>query len=114
MGPPLDSTQAYSSRTPNSISSSLLRRIRAGEQDAWRRLVALFGPVVYRWSREFGVPVADAADVVQEVFRTVAAGIERFRRDADDDTFRGWIWAITRNKARDHFRIRRELGNLFG
>lgn len=114
MSPPVNASQAHSSQTPSSISSSLLQRIRAGEQDAWRRLVGLFGPVVYRWSREFGVQAADAADVVQEVFRTVAAHAERFHRDSKEDTFRGWLWTITRNKARDHFRTRRSQPSALG
>jgi len=46
----------------------------------------------------------DAADVTQEVFKSVASSIDRFRRDRAGDSFRGWLWTITRNKIRDHFR----------
>src|SRR5690349_18372378 len=46
----------------------------------------------------------DAADVAQEVFRTVAARIQDFRRDRPGDTFRGWLWTITRHKIGDHLR----------
>jgi RNA polymerase sigma-70 factor, ECF subfamily len=34
----------------------------------------------------------------------VSANIKRFRRDRDGDSFRGWLWVITKNKIRDHFR----------
>ena len=46
---------------------------------------------------------ADAADVGQEVFRAVSTGIDGFRRDRPGDSFRGWLWGITRNKLRDHW-----------
>jgi RNA polymerase sigma-70 factor (ECF subfamily) len=48
----------------------------------------------------------DAADVAQEVFGVLVARIVDFRRDRPNDTFRGWLRTITRNKIRDHFRHR--------
>src|SRR5262249_13628327 len=41
------------------------------------------------------------ADVGQEVFAAVARGIDTFRHDREGDTFRGWLFTITRNKLRD-------------
>lgn len=78
----------------------------ARDADAWRRLSALYAPLVYRWSRRAGLQSQDAADVVQEVFRNVATHLARFRHDRPGDSFRGWLWTITRNKVRDHFRRR--------
>jgi len=91
---------------PSSISSTLLDRIRSRQPEAWRRFVDLYGPVVYRWCRQLGVGYADAADVVQETFAAVAAGVGRFHRDAPGDSFGGWLRTITRNKVFDHFRRR--------
>jgi RNA polymerase sigma-70 factor (ECF subfamily) len=91
---------------PSSTSTSLIERIRARQPDAWKRLVHLYGPLVYRWSRQTGLQAADASDVVQEVFRAVAGGVASFRRAGEGDSFRGWLWTITRNKVRDHFRGR--------
>lgn len=48
----------------------------------------------------------DAGDVVQEVFATVVSHLGRFTRERSGDTFRGWLWTIARNKARDYFRRR--------
>ena len=87
-----------------SISSSLLARVKAREPDAWRRLVKLYGPVIYLWARQAGLQPDDAADVVQEVLGAVADKVEDFRRERTGDTFQGWLWTITRNKIRDHFR----------
>jgi len=44
------------------------------------------------------------ADISQEVFSDVAKGITRFRRDESNDSFRGWMWTITRNKINDYYR----------
>lgn len=97
-----------------STSSSLLDRLKQHDSDAWQRLADLYSPLVYGWCRHSGVSPDDAGDVLQEVFFAVAQGIERFRHDRSDDTFRGWLWAITQNKIRDHFRKRRAEGPARG
>ena len=94
---------------PSSISSTLLDQIRARRPEAWQRLVDLYGPVVYRWCRQLGVARADAADVVQEAFAAVAAGVAGFRREKPEHSFGAWLRTITRNKVCDHFRRRRGL-----
>jgi RNA polymerase sigma-70 factor (ECF subfamily) len=93
-------TQSSSSST----SLTLLDRVREFDADAWQRLTKLYTPIVYRWCRQAGLQDNDAGDVSQEVFRAVAGGIRSFRRDEDGHSFRGWLWTITRNKLRDHFR----------
>jgi RNA polymerase sigma-70 factor (ECF subfamily) len=87
-----------------SVRASLLERLRAGHAEAWERLTRLYGGTVYVWCRRAGVSEADAADVSQEVFAAVARHIADFRRDRPGDSFRGWLWTITRNKVRDHRR----------
>ncbi|MBI1902542.1 MAG: sigma-70 family RNA polymerase sigma factor [Planctomycetia bacterium] len=64
----------------------------------------LYVPLVYSWAQRGGLQASDAADVVQEVFRVVAARIASFRGDRPGDSFRGWLWGITKNKLREHFR----------
>ena len=91
-------------RSSVSVSSTLLVRLRQQDPDAWQRLVQLYGPTVYGWCRHAGLRPADAADATQEVFRSVANGLENFRRDRQGDSFRGWLAAIARNRIRDHFR----------
>lgn len=87
-----------------STSTSLLERLKRREPLAWQRLCQLYSPLVYSWCRRFGVAQEDAADVAQEVFRAVHSHIAEFRRDEPGHSFRGWLWTITRNKIRDHFR----------
>ena len=95
-------------------SLSMLDRVRADDPEAWRRLVQLYGPLVYSWGRRSGLRDEDAADLLQEVWRAVAAGIARFQRDPGSGSFRGWLWTIARNKLRDHFRARRQLPEAVG
>jgi RNA polymerase sigma-70 factor (ECF subfamily) len=93
--------------TRETTSTTLLNRVKAHDADAWRRLIDLYGPVVYGWCRELGVPAEDAADVFQEVFGALAAHVVEFHRDQPGDSFHAWLWTITRNKSRDFFRRRR-------
>lgn len=90
----------------HSTSSTLLERLRGRDEEAWQRLVRLYAPLVERWCGHAGVRGPDAEDVRQEVFRAVATGLEGFRRDRPDDSFRGWLRGITRHKLLDHFRRR--------
>jgi RNA polymerase sigma-70 factor (ECF subfamily) len=87
-----------------STSPSLLDRVRQRDGDAWSRLARLYTPLVYRWARQSGLQATDAADIAQEVFFAVASHIEGFDHDRDGATFRGWLWTITRNKVRLHYR----------
>ncbi len=86
------------------LSSMLLAGVQDMDSGSWSRLVNTFGPIVYRWCRTSGVPPADAADVVQEVFTAVARAIGQFQRDKPQGSFRAWLATITRNKVRDYFR----------
>ena len=99
-----DSRLVDAASPTDATSMSLLGRAKAGEDEAWRRLVGLYAPLVYEWCRRNGLQADDAADVAQDVFAAVARNIESFRRDRPGDSFRGWLWTIARNKIRDHFR----------
>jgi RNA polymerase sigma-70 factor (ECF subfamily) len=87
-----------------STSSTLLVRMRAKDPEAWRRFVYLYGPLVYHWCRRFGLREPEAADVGQEVFRTVSESIGGFRHEQKGDTFRGWLRTVTRTRTIDYLR----------
>lgn len=78
---------------------TLLARIRDGQNTvAWREFVQLYGPVVYRFARNRGLQDADAADLMQDVLRSVARNAHRMEYDPKRGTFRGWLYTVTRNK----------------
>jgi RNA polymerase sigma-70 factor (ECF subfamily) len=90
---------------PSATPASLLDRLRApGDDSAWERLLTLYGPTVEAWCRQGGASAEDAADIRQDVFRTVAQGIADFRRDRPGDSFRGWLYLTTRRRLLDHQR----------
>lgn len=103
-----------SSVSSNSTSPSLLDLIRDNDQEAWQRLTALYGPLVYQWCHRWHLQSADIADIFQEVFRAVATNINSFQRDQAGATFRGWLWTICRNKLADHFRRRAQEPDALG
>jgi RNA polymerase sigma-70 factor (ECF subfamily) len=88
-----------------SLSASLLQRLRSHDDQAWQRLMVLYGPTVLGWCRRAGLAPEDAEDVRQEVFRAVAQSLSDFRRARPGDSFRGWLWTVTRHKVIDHLRL---------
>lgn len=90
--------------TSGSTSDTLLGRVRQRDPDAWGRFADLYSPLVYGWARQAGLQETDAADVAQNVFRTVFAKIGDFQNQGQKSRFRNWLWAITRNVVRQFYR----------
>lgn len=89
---------------PDSMSTSMLARLKAREPQAWERLVDLYSPAVYAWCRRANLKPTDAADVLQEVFRAVAVSVGGFHPDSSSGSFYRWLKAVARSKICDHYR----------
>ena len=79
--------------------ASLLLRIRdPHDGEAWRQFVKIYASVVYGFARKRGLQDADAADLMQEVFRAIAGAAGRLEYDPRRGSFRAWLYTVTRNK----------------
>ena len=79
--------------------ASLLVRLRDGSDgDAWQEFVRLYAPIIYGFARKRGLQDADAADLMQDVLRSVSGAMHRLEYDPVRGTFRGWLFTVTRNK----------------
>lgn len=80
--------------------ASLLVRLRDRQDEAaWREFVRLYAPVVYRFARHRGLQDADAADVTQEVLRSVSASVGLF--DPAKGQFRSWLFTLAHRRLYD-------------
>jgi RNA polymerase sigma factor (sigma-70 family) len=89
------------SAAPSTRASLLVRLRDPGDDDAWRQFVQLYAPVVYGFARQRQLQDADAADLTQEVLRSVMTSAGRLDYDPARGSFRGWLFTVTRNKFLD-------------
>lgn len=99
-----DTGRWVSQRAMNETNPSLLHRATAGDENAWTRIVALYQPMVHGWLHCRGVPAQEAADLAQEVMAVVVKELRSFSHAGHEGSFRGWLRAITVNRARGFLR----------
>ena len=89
---------------------ALLDRLRQpADPTAWNEFVALCTPLLTAWARRRTRQAADAEDLMQDVFLSAMSRIGTLRTAA---AFPGWLAAIARHRAMDHFRASRNLAPL--
>ena len=94
---------------------TLLWRLRdMSDGRAWQEFVQLYTPLVFGFARRRGLQEADAADVAQEVMRTVARNMERFEYDPRRGTFRSWLFTVARSKFNNFLESRRHQPQAAG
>lgn len=98
------------SESPPTRATLLLRLRDGGDTDAWSQFVRDYGPMLYRFVRSRGLQDADAADVVQDVMRSVGTAIGRLEYEKEKGGFRAWLFTITRNKLYTFFEKRERQG----
>jgi RNA polymerase sigma-70 factor, ECF subfamily len=77
-------------------TSPLVARAKAGDKDAFERILALHAGRVYDALLHFGLTPTDAEDVAQEVFVRAWRGLARFEGRARLST---WLYRIAFNEA---------------
>jgi len=82
---------------PSREEQELIEAIRRGDQDAFMRLVVMYGPALLRVARMYVPSAAVAEEVVQETWIGVLNGIDRFEGRSSLKT---WIFRILTNIAK--------------
>jgi RNA polymerase sigma-70 factor, ECF subfamily len=80
--------------------STLVAEARRGDRTAFGRLYERFAPMVHGILLA-RVPRCEAEDLLQDVFVSALRRLDTLR---DNAAFGGWLAAIARNRARDHYR----------
>jgi len=94
---------------------TLLDRARQRDQEAWGTIVSLYAPLVYRWCKRTGMGFHDIENLSQEVFTLAYRKLDQFQKQAEKDSFRGWLYTLVRNKRIDWLRKhRKELDPVGG
>lgn len=90
------------STASTSISSLFcqLQEPARSNADAWGRFVRLYTPLLYEWARRRGLRDDTAADLTQDVLVTLVRELPEYRR-GPDQSFRGWLFTIARNRCTD-------------
>ncbi len=82
---------------PQTTRLSLLIQLHDGRnKQAWADFVDLYSPVVYGFARRQGLQDADAADLVQEVLRSVTKSIPTY--DCEKGRFRSWLMGVVHHR----------------
>jgi RNA polymerase sigma-70 factor, ECF subfamily len=79
-----------------SSEHDLIRRARAGDQEAFAQLVMSHADRVYGALRRFGLDAGEADEVAQEVFLRAWRGLARFEERSQFST---WLYRIAFNEA---------------
>ncbi|MFH0983052.1 MAG: sigma-70 family RNA polymerase sigma factor [Planctomycetota bacterium] len=86
---------------PNSADQFLVERIRAGHQDAWRRLIERYDGRLLAFARSRLATRADAEDLVQEAFIGFATSLPTYDPTQSLETY---LFTILRHKLCDLLR----------
>jgi RNA polymerase sigma-70 factor, ECF subfamily len=82
---------------PETNESLILRVKDPADAASWSDFLSIYRPVVVRMACGQGLQHADADDLAQQVFLSVAKAIEAWEPDAHQPPFRVWLARITRN-----------------
>ncbi len=86
---------------------SLLSRLENwDDQKSWKDFFDTYWRLIYSVSIQAGLTESEAQDAVQETIISVAKDIQKFKRDRDLGSFKGWLRNITRWRIADQLRKR--------
>src|SRR5260370_40793661 len=88
-------------------SASLLERLGSSpDEEAWRRLDALYRPLIRTWIRRDPTGGEEAEDIVQDVMAVLVRELPGFQRQRTG-SFRRWLRTITVHRLEAYYRSRK-------
>lgn len=79
-------------------SHSLIARVKdLGDSASWVEFLGIYQPVVHRMAQRRKLQDADAHDVMQQVFLSIARSIDGWEPGDGQPPFRAWLTTIARN-----------------
>ncbi len=86
---------------------SLLSRLQNwDDNESWRVFFDTYWRLIYAIALRAGLTQTEAQDVVQETIICVAKDIQKFKRDRQRGSFKGWLRNLTRWRIADQLRRR--------
>jgi RNA polymerase sigma-70 factor (ECF subfamily) len=85
-------------------SLSLLDSLGAGDQDAWRRMLLLYTPLLHAWLRPAGLQAPEIEDLIQNALAVVLRKLPAYRHNGHRGAFRTWLRRILDNVLRESLR----------
>ncbi len=82
---------------PETRDSLLLQLQSQENKEAWEEFVEIYRPVVYGVAVSRGLQHADALDLVQVVFLSIANSIGRWEKLDEKTRFRNWLLRVAKN-----------------
>src|SRR5262245_12704866 len=77
------------------------------DEDAWKRFVDLYAPLIRGWLGRYSVSDEDAEDLAQEVLAVVVRELPSFEHNRQRGAFRSWLRTVAVNQLRVLWRSRR-------
>jgi RNA polymerase sigma factor (sigma-70 family) len=90
----------YSNNFDLSTDRSLINALHQHSSEAWALVATVYGPLIRTWAKSFVSREADILDVSQNVLLAVIKYASGFRKERPQDSFRKWLYVITRNESR--------------
>jgi RNA polymerase sigma factor (sigma-70 family) len=84
--------------------TTLLSKVRRGEEDGWSRFYELYEDFIYSAAKGAGLSHEESKDVVQEAMITIRNYINNFVPDESRGRFRTWLRKIIQSRIADQYR----------
>jgi RNA polymerase sigma-70 factor (ECF subfamily) len=94
---------------PDTRHSLILRLSDRRDIAAWDEFSALYRPLVFRLALSRGLQEADAHDVAQDVFLSIAKAVGDWKPDREHGRFRDWLYRVARNLTVNYLTRRKHL-----